>query len=56
MLNSIMRLAALRLDRRGITTLEYGLIGGVIVGTVALGFNLLANSMSMQLVGIGGSL
>ena len=46
----------LRLDRRAVTALEYGLIAGVIVGTVALGFNLLANSMSTKFIAVGASL
>ena len=46
----------LKMDRRAVTALEYGLIAGVIVGTVALGFNLLANAMSTKLNGVGTSL
>lgn len=46
----------LKMDRRAVTALEYGLIAGVIVGTVALGFNLLANSMSNKFVTVGTSL
>jgi Flp pilus assembly pilin Flp len=51
-------LAWLRLhtDRRGVTALEYGLIGGVIVAVVAAGFRLLANSVSTKFTGIGTSL
>ena len=30
----------LRTDRRGVTALEYGLIAGVIVGTIMVGFSL----------------
>jgi pilus assembly protein Flp/PilA len=48
--------AALRADRRAVTALEYGLIAGVIVATIAVGFNLLATQLSNQFVGIGSSL
>jgi Flp pilus assembly pilin Flp len=47
---------ALKADRRAVTALEYGLIAGVIVATIAVGFATLANSLSSQFVGIGGSL
>jgi Flp pilus assembly pilin Flp len=43
-------------DRRAVTALEYGLIAGLIVATIAVGFSLLANSLSTQFVNIGGSL
>jgi Flp pilus assembly pilin Flp len=36
----------LRTDRRAVTALEYGLIAGVIVAVVVLGFHVLANSVS----------
>ena len=47
---------ALKMDRRAVTALEYGLIAGVIVGTIALGFNLLANEMSSKFEAVGTSL
>lgn len=43
----------LRTDRRGVTALEYGLIAGVIVATIAVGFSLLANSLSNKFDAIG---
>ena len=43
-------------DRRAVTALEYGLIAGLIVATIAVGFSLLANSLSTQFVNIGSSL
>jgi Flp pilus assembly pilin Flp len=46
----------LRSDRRAVTALEYGLIAGVIVATIAVGFSLLANSLSQQFSNIGDSL
>jgi Flp pilus assembly pilin Flp len=47
---------ALKLDRRAVTALEYGVIGGVIVATIVIGFQLLANSASTKFSGIGHSL
>ncbi len=46
----------LRTDRRAVTALEYGLIAGVIVATIAVGFALLANDLSTEFVNIGDSL
>ena len=46
----------LRLDRRAVTALEYGLIAGVIVATITVGFSLLANSLSTSFSKIGNSL
>ena len=46
----------LRLARRGVTSLEYGLIAGVIVATIAIGFKVLGTSLSTKFSGIGGSL
>ncbi len=46
----------LKSDSRAVTALEYGLIAGLIVATIAVGFSLLANSMSNQFNDIGGSL
>jgi pilus assembly protein Flp/PilA len=37
---------ALKTDRRAVTALEYGLIAGVIVATVAVGFNVLGGDLS----------
>ncbi len=41
--------------RRGVTALEYGLIAGVIVATIAVGFALLANDLSQEFQNIGNS-
>ena len=46
----------LKFDRRGVTALEYGLIAGVIVATITVGFSILANSMSSSFSTIGDSL
>jgi Flp pilus assembly pilin Flp len=47
---------ALWLDRRAVTALEYGLIAGIIVAVITLGFTSLANSLSTKFAGIGRSL
>jgi Flp pilus assembly pilin Flp len=47
---------SLRADRRAVTALEYGLIAGVIVATIAVGFAILANDLSQEFQNIGGSL
>ena len=46
----------LKTDRRAATALEYGLIAGVIVAVILLGFRGLANSLSTKFVTIGSSL
>ena len=56
MLEFIKVLARFKTDNRAVTALEYGLIAGVIVATVAVGFSLMANALSNQFNGIGGSL
>ncbi len=52
----IMCWLRLRSDRRAVTALEYGLIAGVIVATIAVGFTILANDLSSQFENIGNSL
>ena len=47
---------SLKMDRRGVTALEYGLLAGLIVATIAVGFNQLANSLSSTFSNIGASL
>ena len=46
----------LKTDCRAVTALEYGLIGGVVVAVIAVGFKVLANSVSTKFTGIGTSL
>jgi pilus assembly protein Flp/PilA len=46
----------LKIDRRGVTALEYGLIAGVIVAVIFVGFKVLANALSSKFVSIGNSL
>ena len=45
----------LKADRRAVTALEYGLIAGVIVATIMVGFSLLASDLSQQFENIGNS-
>ena len=47
---------ALKSDRRAVTALEYGVIGGIIIATIAVGFTSLADALSNQFIMIGGSL
>jgi len=47
---------AFKTNRRAVTALEYGLIAGMIVATIAVGFAELANKLSEQFVTIGDSL
>jgi pilus assembly protein Flp/PilA len=46
----------LKTDTRAVTALEYALIAGVIVATVLIGFNVLANDLSNKFSNIGASL
>jgi Flp pilus assembly pilin Flp len=46
----------IKFDRRAVTALEYGLIAGVIVATIAVGFSLLANSLSSKFASVGTGL
>jgi Flp pilus assembly pilin Flp len=46
----------IKTDRRAVTALEYGLIAGVIVATIMVGFRLLANAESASFSTIGGKL
>lgn len=55
MLQYSQLLLRLRKDRRAVTALEYGLIAGVIVATIMVGFSLLANDLSQQFQNIGNS-
>ena len=47
---------AFRSDRRAVTALEYGLIAGVIVAVITLGFTSLADALSSQFTNIGDGL
>lgn len=56
MLNYARIWLRLKLDRRAVTALEYGLIAGLIVATIAVGFSILAGDLSNEFSGIGESL
>jgi Flp pilus assembly pilin Flp len=56
MCNHTIELIRLKSDREGVTALEYGLLAGLIVGTIAVGFGLLGSQLSNQFAGIGASL
>jgi Flp pilus assembly pilin Flp len=47
---------SIRSDRRAVTALEYGLIAGVIVTVIMLGFSNLASALSTEFVNLGNSL
>ena len=38
----------LKTDKRAVTALEYGLIAGVLVATIIVGFGLLGNQLSTK--------
>ncbi len=46
----------LKTDRRAVTALEYALIAGVIVATILVGFQVMANDMSAKFSNIGAAL
>lgn len=48
--------ASLKTDRRAVTALEYGLIAGIIVAVIALGFGVLGTNLSNKFSNIGNSL
>jgi Flp pilus assembly pilin Flp len=56
MTDYILAWLRLTIDRRAVTALEYGLIGGVIVATIMLGFHVLASAESSRFAAIGTSL
>lgn len=47
---------AIKANRHGVSALEFGLLAGIIVATIAVGFASLANALSIQFTQIGGSL
>ena len=48
--------ASLKTDRRAVTALEYGLIAGIIVAVITLGFGVLGTNLSNKFSTIGASL
>ena len=51
-----LMLLALGNDRRAVTALEYGLIAGVIIAVIMVGFTFLANDLSKEFQSIGNTL
>ena len=47
---------SLRQDHRAVTALEYGLIAGIIVATVMLGFNIMVSAESGKFSSVGAYL
>jgi Flp pilus assembly pilin Flp len=43
----------LKLDRRALTSIELALIGGVLVATIIVGFNVLTTSVSTKFSSVG---
>ena len=56
MTDYLARLLQLKVDRRAVTALEYGLLAGVTVAIILVGFHVLANSLSTSFSTIGGKL
>ncbi len=56
MIDYIKTWAALRTDRRAVTALEYAMIAGVVVATIAVGFGVLASDMKNMFSNVGTSL
>jgi pilus assembly protein Flp/PilA len=56
MFDNVKNLLALVADRRGVTALEYAMIAGVIVATIAVGFGILASNLNTQFSTLGTSL
>ena len=56
MLLSMTTWLQMKMDRRAVTALEYGLIAGVIVATILVGFGVLANNVSTKFRSVGGHL
>ena len=56
MIKIVRTINALKRNRKAVTALEYGLLAGIIVAVIAVGFSTLANALSSQFTSIGGSL
>ncbi len=56
MISHLMHRLKLNLDDRAVTSLEYGLIAGVIVAVVLLGFRDFATGLAAKFSSIGSSL
>jgi len=56
MLNYVSVWAGLSLDRRAVTALEYAIIAGVLVATILIGFDVLANDVSNRFSNVASGL
>jgi Flp pilus assembly pilin Flp len=56
MIHFISAWLQLKSDQLAVTALEYGLIAGIIVATLTLGFNVLMTSESSKFISVGSSL
>jgi pilus assembly protein Flp/PilA len=56
MIDFVKTWVELKFDRRAVTALEYGLIAGLIVATISVGFGILGSNLSNKFSGIGASL
>ena len=55
MFTYVKTLLALASDRRGVTALEYAMIAGIVVATIAAGFGVFASDVSSYFGTVGGS-
>jgi len=55
MLEFIKSWAPLKSERRAVTALEYGLIAGIIVAVIVLGFGTMGSALSDKFSSIGQS-
>jgi Flp pilus assembly pilin Flp len=56
MISYLVHRLRLPLDTRAVTSLEYGLIAGVIVGVMMVGFRGFATTLAAKFTAIGASL
>ena len=56
MLDTIKTAKALIADRKAVTALEYAMIAGIIVAVIAVGFGVLASTLSNSFNSIGTSI
>jgi Flp pilus assembly pilin Flp len=56
MMNCVSVCCELWLDRRAVTALEYAILAGVVVATIAIGFNVFAGNLSSRFNNIASGL
>jgi Flp pilus assembly pilin Flp len=56
MFNLVTIWLQVKVDRRAVTALEYGLLAGLIVATIMVGFGQMANSLSTKFSSVGAHL